>query len=53
MILDDLCLLPGWFCDIIIDMRQIESHIQIAHRCASYKVVNDAVNLLLQALEFQ
>jgi hypothetical protein len=53
MILNDLCLLPALFLYIVIYVRNLESHMQIADRCAPWKVSNGAQNPVLQALQFQ
>jgi hypothetical protein len=37
MIYDDFCLLPAWFCYVIIHVRNLESHMHIADRCAPWK----------------
>jgi hypothetical protein len=50
MILDDFCLLPAWLCYVIINVRNLESHMNIADRCAPRKGANGAENLILQAL---
>jgi hypothetical protein len=33
MILDDFCLLPAWFCYVMINVRNLESLMHIANRC--------------------
>jgi hypothetical protein len=47
MILCDFCLFP------IIYVWKFESHVQLANRCAPWKVANGSENLVLQALQFQ
>jgi hypothetical protein len=42
MILDDFCLLPAWFCCVIIHVRNLESHMHIADRCAPRKISDGA-----------
>jgi hypothetical protein len=42
MILCDLCLLPAQFCYIIVYLRKVERRVQIADRCASWKICNGA-----------
>jgi hypothetical protein len=37
MILDDFCLLPAWFCYVIINVRHMKSLMHIANRCAPRK----------------
>jgi hypothetical protein len=53
MILDDFCLLPALFCYVIINVRNFESFMHIANRCALPKIANGAENPVLQALQFQ
>jgi hypothetical protein len=53
MILDDFCLLPAKFCYVIINARNLESHMHIADRCVPRKIADGAENLILQALQFQ
>jgi hypothetical protein len=53
MILDDFCLLPACFCYEIINVRNLESHMHIADRCAPRKRANGAEKFILQALQFQ
>jgi hypothetical protein len=53
MILYDFCLLPAQFSDEIINVRNVESHMQFADLCAPWKMSNGAENLVLQALQFQ
>jgi hypothetical protein len=53
MILDGFCLLPAWFSYVIIHVRNLESHMHIADRCAPWKIADCAENLLLNALQFQ
>jgi hypothetical protein len=50
MILDDFCLLPALFCYVIINVRNLESSMHIADRCAPRKIADGAENLILQAL---
>jgi hypothetical protein len=38
MILYDLCLFPAQFCYIIAYLRKVESRVQIADRCAPWKM---------------
>jgi hypothetical protein len=52
MILYDFCLLPAQFCYIIIYLRKIGSCVQIAGRCAPWKISSGAQNLVLHALQF-
>jgi hypothetical protein len=53
MILYDFCLFPALFCYIIVYIWKFESHVQIANRCAPWKISNGAENFVLQALQFQ
>jgi hypothetical protein len=53
MILYDLCLLPAHFRYVIINIRHLESHVQLADRCALYKCTKGAENLASQALQFR
>jgi hypothetical protein len=50
MILYDFCLSPAQFCYIIVYIRKAESRVQIADRCAPWKISNGAQNLILHAL---
>jgi hypothetical protein len=50
MILDDFCLLPAWFCHVIINVRHMKSLMHISNRCALRKIANGAENLTLQSL---
>jgi hypothetical protein len=52
MILYDFCLLPSQFCYTIVYIRKVENRVQIADRCAPWKISNCAKNLVLQALQF-
>jgi hypothetical protein len=52
MILYDLCLLPAKFY-VIMHIEKVANHVQTADRCATWKISNDAGNLVLQALQFQ
>jgi hypothetical protein len=47
MILYDFCLLPAQFCYIIIYIWNVDIHVQIADRCAPWKISNGAENLVL------
>jgi hypothetical protein len=40
MILFDFCLLPASFCYLIIYIWKFESHMQVANRCAPWKIYN-------------
>jgi hypothetical protein len=51
MILDDFCLLPAWLCYVIMNVRNLESHMHIADRCAPRKGANGGENFILQALQ--
>jgi hypothetical protein len=53
MILYDLCLLPAQYHYVIINIRFLEGHVQLADRCALRKFTNGTVNLVFQALQFQ
>jgi hypothetical protein len=53
MIFDGLCLLPAWFRYAIINVRNLESLMHNANRCAPRKIANGAENPILQALQFQ
>jgi hypothetical protein len=52
MILYDSCLLPAQFCYIIVYTRKVENCVQIADRCAPWKISSSAQNLVLHALQF-
>jgi hypothetical protein len=53
MILYDFCLLPAWFCYVIINIQNLESHMHITDQCMPRETTNGAENLILQALQFQ
>jgi hypothetical protein len=53
MILYLLCLLPVQFCYIIVYIRKIESHVQIADGCAPWKVSSDAEDLFCRSCHFK
>jgi hypothetical protein len=53
MILDDFCLLPASFCCVIVNVRNLESHMQIADRRAPREFANCAENHILQAQQLQ
>jgi hypothetical protein len=53
MISDYFCLLPASFCNVIVNMRDLESHVIITDRCAPRKTTNGTENLTLQALKLQ
>jgi hypothetical protein len=46
VILYDLCLFPVQFCYKIIYVRKVETHVQIADRCAPWKIINGTENLV-------
>jgi hypothetical protein len=52
MILYDIRLLPAQFCYVMVYMRKVESRVQIADRCAPWKISNNGQNLVLQARQF-
>jgi hypothetical protein len=47
MILYDFCLLPAQFCCIIVYIRTVGRHRQIADRCAPWKISNGAEDHVL------
>jgi hypothetical protein len=51
-VLRDSCLLPALFCYIIICVRKVENHVQIAPRREPGKITSGAESLVLQALQF-
>jgi hypothetical protein len=51
MISYDFCLLPAKFCYIVIYVRNFERHMQIAYRCAPWKIANGAENFVLEPLQ--
>jgi hypothetical protein len=53
MILNDFWLLPALFCYLIINVRNLESHMHITNQYAPQETANSAENLILQALQFQ
>jgi hypothetical protein len=50
-ILCDFWLFPAQCFYLIVYIRKVESHAQIADRCAPWKISNGAENLVLQALQ--
>jgi hypothetical protein len=48
MILYDFCLSPAQFYYIIVYERKVEIRVQIADRCAPWKIFSGAENLVLQ-----
>jgi hypothetical protein len=42
MILYDFCLLPAQVCYTVVYIWKVESGVQIADRCAPWKISNDA-----------
>jgi hypothetical protein len=53
MTLDDVCLLPACFCYVIVNVRNLESHMQISDWRAPQEFANCAENLILKALQLQ
>jgi hypothetical protein len=53
MILDDFCLLPAWFCYVIINVWHMKRFVHISNLCAFRKIASGAENLILQSLQFQ
>jgi hypothetical protein len=53
MILYDFCLLPAQFYYMIVYVRKVESHVQIADRCAPWKISNGAENLVCRHCNFK
>jgi hypothetical protein len=51
MILYDFCLSPTQFYCIIVYIRKVESCVQIADRCAPWKIPSGAQNIILHALQ--
>jgi hypothetical protein len=51
MVVDDFCLLPVWFCYVIINVRNLESLMHIANRCGPRKIANGAEKPILQKLQ--
>jgi hypothetical protein len=51
MILYDFCLLPAQFLYIVVNTWEVESRVEIADRCAHWKISNGAENLTLQRLK--
>jgi hypothetical protein len=45
VILYDFCWLPAQFCYIIVYVRKVESCVQIADRCAPWKIATDGRSL--------
>jgi hypothetical protein len=52
MILYDFCLLSSKLCYIIVYIGKVGSRVQIADRCAPWKISSGAENLVLYALQF-
>jgi hypothetical protein len=50
VVLYEFCLLPGWFCYIIINVWYTECLMQFTDRCPPWKIVSGAENIVLQAL---
>jgi hypothetical protein len=50
IIVYNLCLLPAWLCNIIVNVWNIESLMQLSDRCVPWKIANGAENLVLQML---
>jgi hypothetical protein len=46
MILCDFFLLPAYCCYIIVFIRKVERCVQIADRCAPWKISSGAENLV-------
>jgi hypothetical protein len=46
MILYDFCLLPTWFCYVIVNVRNLESHMHIADQFPTRETANGAENLI-------
>jgi hypothetical protein len=53
MIYYDFCLQPAWFCYVIVNIRNLESHMHNADGFAPRETANGAKNLILQTLQFQ
>jgi hypothetical protein len=53
VILYDFYLLSAQFSDEVLNVRNFESQMKFADRCAPWKIVNSAENRVLQALQFQ
>jgi hypothetical protein len=49
----DLYLLPAPFSYEIINIRYLESHVQLRNRCEPWKYTSGAKNVVLQVLKFQ
>jgi hypothetical protein len=52
MTLYDLCLLLAQIFYVIVYIGKVESRVQIADPCASWKLSSGAENFVLQALQF-
>jgi hypothetical protein len=52
MILYYFCLSPAQFYNIVVYIRKVESCVQIAERCAPWKIYNGVQNLVLHVLQF-
>jgi hypothetical protein len=53
MILDDICLLPAWFCYVIINVQNLENLVHIVNWYVPWKIANGAEKPILHALQFQ
>jgi riboflavin transporter FmnP len=52
VILDGFCLLPAWFCYVIIDVQNLESLMHITKRYTPWKIASGAESPILQYLQF-
>jgi hypothetical protein len=50
MIVNYFCLAE--LCYVIVNVRNMDSHMRIADQCAPRQIANGAENLVLQALQF-
>jgi hypothetical protein len=53
MILYHICLLPAQLRYVIVNIQHLETHVQLADRCALWKFISGAENLVLQTRQFR
>jgi hypothetical protein len=53
MIVNDFCSSSSQLSYIIVNVRNLESHMHVANQCAPREIVYGAENLILQELQFQ
>jgi hypothetical protein len=48
--MNDFCLSSTQFCYVIVDIRNLESYMNILNRCVPWKIANGAENPILNSL---